>query len=218
VSIREPLIEALSRYKTQPTFDEAFDLFKRKEIVDTLVETATATRELAVHINTNRRVMRQDPLNYRDFLVGVSAIGITAVPHRPDVFDWQVFYAWNTKAYKHDEYGNEWPKCCAERSVGVRAMEKRCLCYVALAIVANHNEGGDGRSGRHGPGGTLDMCETCRDDARSQFRSLFTRGTRVINEHYGTRFRTTPRSMAEIMAHHGETWWPDESDVVGLRR
>jgi hypothetical protein len=219
MSVNDIAQEVLDRHFRKPTLTEAFAIFDDRRFVNAVLDTADATREVAVQSGYGRRSLKVPPLNYRHFYVGACAVAFTADERFPGRGDLSVHVGWNSKEFKYDDEGNEWPKICAERRIGQRALAKRCTCIVALGIVAFPNTGGDGRSGKHGPNNTLDMCETCRDDIRGQFRCVYSGETRVVNMHYGTRERSPIRTVEEVMNYHGETWWGDGEvqKIVSIR-
>ncbi|GEM_PF-4259093 len=210
MGIEKILLDELVRFAPRPTLRQAKQAFKVYKIQNAAIEVAALMRDLGVELNTRRRELEKLPLNHRDFLVGSTAVGIVPIIDQPDRFSWLVSYAYNTKPHPNE------PKVCAEKRNGRRLIRKGCTCAVGIAIVGVLNTNGDGRSGLHGPGPTLDMCEACRDDAHDEFRGLYCDDTLVINEHADTRARTKPRNIPEIFAHHGEIYWGSNPKVQGL--
>jgi hypothetical protein len=212
MGIEQPLLEALFRYSPRPTLEEAIHCFEVLKVQDVAADVATAQRDLAIEFNTRRReIDKLPPLNHRDFLVGVVGVGIEPIPEHPDRHNWFAYAAWNTKPHPNQE------KFCAERRVGRWALRRGCTCMVGLAVVGVLNTGGDGRSGKNGPGPTLDPCEVCRDDMRGEFNSLYRAYTPILTEHPQTKVRVV-RPVLDFMHHHGEPWWEANSNVRLLRR
>lgn len=209
MSLESLLMRELLRYAPEPTFRHAINCLEVTRIQNAAIRIAALKREEAIEINTRRRELdNMPPLNYRDFLVGETAIGIIPVPYRSDRYRWWVATAWNTKPHPNE------PKTCAQRRNARTLIRRGCRYCVGVAIVGEPNP--DNRSGKCAPNDSLDMCEGCRDDALGEFRDLYCAETLVINEHPHTRKRSEPRPFRDVFAYHGEVWWVDDPKIVGL--
>jgi hypothetical protein len=212
MGIERMLLDQLIRFVPRPTLEEAKLTFAVPKIQDTAIEVAALVRELAIELNTRRlEIENKPPLNWRGFLVGSVTVGIAPASGGDGRHNWVASAAWNTKPHKNQQ------KFCAERRNGRKLIRRSCICAVGIATVALINTNGDDRSGKHGPGPTLDPCEACRDDAVGEFRQLY-QDTLIVNEHPVTRTRTKPRTWSQIFDHHGEVYWASDPKITALRR
>ncbi len=211
MAIEQSLLDQLFRYARRPNLWQAKQCLEIPEIQDVALRVASLMREQAIEINTRRReIEKLPPLNWRDFLVGSLTIGVA--PARDGGYNWFASAAWNTKPHQNQE------KFCAERRNGRRLVRRGCVCFVGIATVAELNKNGDDRSGFHGPGPTLDMCEACRDDVLGEFRDQYCPETLVVNEHPVTRVRSKPRTLPQVFEHHREVYWGRDSKVIALSK
>jgi hypothetical protein len=219
MGIEDAVMKVLHRYNPGPTLGEAMQIVREREVQKEVLYVADAIRNVAIEINFRLQDLgHRPPLNHRGFLVGGLGISLVEDKGAPRAFHWHAFAAWNTRYYPKG-HPEDQGKYCAEKRIGMNALVRKCRCIVCLAVVGELNEGGDGRSGKHGPGPTLDPCESCRDDMRGEFRSLYAEeGTIILTEHAVTRVRSKPRSVQELMDHHNETWWQQGGNIAGLLR
>ncbi len=192
--IEDGVLHELWKVNQRPLYADALRSASDKNVADAALKAAHHIREEAVELSWRRVALGMQPLNHRHFYVGGLAIGIVQRGRNGD-HDWWVSAAWNTKPQPGDE------KYCSEKRLGKRALKSGCRCVVSIAVVGERND--DSRSGISYK--TLEPCESCRDDMRGTFRSLYRRDTRILmeNPHNATR---SIKTVSQLMRGHGEAW------------
>lgn len=219
MGVEDTVLKILHRLEPKPTFREAQKIVLLREVHDEALYAANSIRDVAIEIDLRLRDLGHRPrLNHRGFMVGGLGVGIVPSVRYASRHTWFAFAAWNTKPYPTD-HPDDKGKICAETRIGDAMLARHCTCMLCLAVVAETNTGGDGRSGKHGPGPTLDPCEVCRDNMRGKYYELYKHDTAVIlTENAKTGVRAPPRSIQELMDHHREPWWRLGANVVPLTR
>lgn len=205
--IEGPLLAALYRRFPKPTVRDAVQSLFEEDIQNAAICVAEKARGLAIVEDRQRAVIKKPLHNYREFYVGGVGIGLRLSPwpgQRP--YEWYVFGAFNTKPSKKAK------KFCAEMRIMKSFQSSRCVCIGGLVVVGELQP--DGRSGVRGM--TLDPCEACRDDMRSEdYRYLFRNQTQLLTALPSSQIRQI-KSVPELMRVHAEDW-PKAQEARGRR-
>lgn len=192
--IESGVLEVLWKVKQHPGYTDAIACVQQPKVVAAMLTAAHHIREQATELSWRRYELGVQPLNHRHFFVGGVAVGLVRT-ERHGLYDWWVSAAWNTKPQPGDD------KYCSEQRLGKRAIEARCRCLVAVAIVGERND--DSRSGVSYA--TLEPCERCRDDMRGKFHSIYRKDTRIVMQN-PLNARLVQKSVTQLMRGHGESW------------
>jgi hypothetical protein len=194
--IEGPLLGVLSAYRRRPTEDHLLRCFRIETVQEAAIKVAEEIRVVAMREDARRKSRRESLINYRAFYVGGVGVGLVLSPYSSRTYDWWAFAAYNTKPSKKA------CKFCAEMRIMAGARSAMCICLGGLAVVGVPQP--DGRSNVLGL--TLDPCEACRDEMRSQkYRTLFRSTTLVLTAQPESQLSQL-RPLGELMRTHGETW------------
>lgn len=194
--VEGPLLAVLYKRFPNPTIRDAQQCLQNEEIQDVAVCIAEKIRKLAMKEDEERLRSRKSLNNYRQFYVGGVGIGLILSPWSRRPYEWYVFGAYNTKPSKRAK------KFCAEMRIMKSFKSARCVCMGSLVVIGELQP--DGRSQVKGL--TLDPCEACRDDMRSEdYRYLYRDQTQLLTALPSSQTRTL-KSIPELMKVHGEDW------------